>query len=78
MREITSHKVNPVNDKLKITILDEPGAGVTAKREAEPKGKQLLKKLADQYETGDASLKASRGFYLRKLYAGFVNAEDRG
>lgn len=26
MREITSHIVNPVNDKLKITVLDEPGA----------------------------------------------------
>lgn len=27
MREITSHVVNPVNDKLKITVGDEPGAG---------------------------------------------------
>jgi hypothetical protein len=27
MREITSHVVNPVNDKLKITVVDEPGAG---------------------------------------------------
>jgi hypothetical protein len=27
MREITSHIVNPVNDKLKITVVDEPGAG---------------------------------------------------
>lgn len=27
MREITSHIVNPVNDKLKITVLDDPGAG---------------------------------------------------
>lgn len=27
MREITSHRVNPVNDTIKITVLDEPGAG---------------------------------------------------
>lgn len=27
MREITSHVVNPVNDKIKITVMDEPGAG---------------------------------------------------
>lgn len=27
MREITSHVVNPANDKLKITVADEPGAG---------------------------------------------------
>jgi hypothetical protein len=27
MREITSHIVNPVNDKLKITVLDQPGHG---------------------------------------------------
>lgn len=27
MREITSHVVNPVNDKLTITVCDEPGAG---------------------------------------------------
>lgn len=27
MRELTSHKVNPANDKLNITVLDEPGAG---------------------------------------------------
>jgi hypothetical protein len=27
MREITSHIVNPANDKLKITVRDEPGAG---------------------------------------------------
>jgi hypothetical protein len=27
MREITSHIVNPVNDRLRITVLDEPGAG---------------------------------------------------
>lgn len=27
MREITSHVVNPANDKLKIQVTDEPGAG---------------------------------------------------
>lgn len=27
MREITTHKVNPANDLLKITVTDEPGAG---------------------------------------------------
>lgn len=27
MREITSHRVNPANDKLSIHVLDEPGAG---------------------------------------------------
>jgi len=27
MRELTSHKVNPANDKLKIEVLDEPGSG---------------------------------------------------
>lgn len=27
MREIKSHIVNPVNDKLQITVTDEPGAG---------------------------------------------------
>jgi hypothetical protein len=27
MREITDHVVNPANDKLKITVADEPGAG---------------------------------------------------
>jgi hypothetical protein len=27
MREITSHKVNPANDTLEITVRDEPGAG---------------------------------------------------
>lgn len=27
MRELTQHKVNPVNDKLTITVADEPGAG---------------------------------------------------
>jgi hypothetical protein len=27
MREITSHRVNPANDKLTIQVLDEPGAG---------------------------------------------------
>lgn len=27
MRTITSHKVNPANDLLEITVLDEPGAG---------------------------------------------------
>lgn len=26
-REITTHVVNPANDKLKITVLDEPGSG---------------------------------------------------
>lgn len=26
-RELTSHKVNGVNDRLKIAVLDEPGAG---------------------------------------------------
>lgn len=27
MREITTHVVNPVNDKLHIKVMDEPGAG---------------------------------------------------
>lgn len=27
MRELTSHKVNGVNDKLRIEVLDEPGSG---------------------------------------------------
>ena len=27
MRELTDHRVNPANDKLKIEVLDEPGAG---------------------------------------------------
>lgn len=27
MRKITDHQVNPVNDKLTITVMDEPGAG---------------------------------------------------
>lgn len=27
MREITSHKVNPANDRLSITVTDQPGAG---------------------------------------------------
>jgi hypothetical protein len=27
MREITSHIVNPVNDKLSIRVIDQPGAG---------------------------------------------------
>ncbi len=27
MRELTEHKVNPANDKLTITVTDEPGAG---------------------------------------------------
>jgi hypothetical protein len=27
MREITSHIVNPVNDRLRITVLDQPGSG---------------------------------------------------
>lgn len=27
MRELTDHKVNPVNDKIKISVLDDPGAG---------------------------------------------------
>lgn len=27
MREVTSHIVNPVNDKIKIEVTDEPGAG---------------------------------------------------
>ncbi len=27
MREITSHKVNPANDQLKVVVMDEPGAG---------------------------------------------------
>lgn len=27
MREITSHRVNPANDKLTIRVLDEPGSG---------------------------------------------------
>jgi hypothetical protein len=27
MREITSHIVNPVNDKIKIVVLDQPGPG---------------------------------------------------
>jgi hypothetical protein len=27
MREITDHIVNPCNDKLRITVVDEPGAG---------------------------------------------------
>lgn len=26
-RVLTDHKVNPVNDRLKITVVDEPGAG---------------------------------------------------
>src|SRR6185312_9226683 len=27
MRELTSHKVNPANDKLVVQVLDEPGSG---------------------------------------------------
>lgn len=27
MRELTEHKVNPANDRIKITVTDEPGAG---------------------------------------------------
>lgn len=27
MREITSHRVNPANDRIQILIVDEPGAG---------------------------------------------------
>jgi hypothetical protein len=27
MREITEHKVNPANDKLTISVIDEPGPG---------------------------------------------------
>ncbi len=27
MRELTGHKVNPANDKIRITVIDEPGAG---------------------------------------------------
>lgn len=26
-RELNGHKINPVNDKLKVTVIDEPGAG---------------------------------------------------
>lgn len=27
MRKITDHKVNPANDRIDITVMDEPGAG---------------------------------------------------
>lgn len=27
MREITTHKVNPANDKIRIAVVDEPGSG---------------------------------------------------
>lgn len=27
MRTLTSHKINPANDVIKITVLDEPGSG---------------------------------------------------
>lgn len=27
MRELTSHRVNPANDRLAVTVLDEPGSG---------------------------------------------------
>jgi hypothetical protein len=27
MREITDHKVNPINDQIRVQVLDEPGAG---------------------------------------------------
>lgn len=27
MRELTGHRVNPANDKLTVTVMDEPGAG---------------------------------------------------
>lgn len=27
MRELTDHRVNPLNDKIKIAVVDEPGAG---------------------------------------------------
>lgn len=27
MREITSHKINPANDQLRVVVMDEPGAG---------------------------------------------------
>jgi hypothetical protein len=27
MREITEHRVNPINDTIRIQVLDEPGAG---------------------------------------------------
>lgn len=27
MRELTGHKVNPANDRLTVTVLDEPGSG---------------------------------------------------
>lgn len=27
MRELTGHKVNPANDKIEVTVLDEPGSG---------------------------------------------------
>lgn len=27
MRELTDHRVNPANDKIRITVTDEPGAG---------------------------------------------------
>lgn len=32
MRTINTHKVNPVNDKLEIHVLDEPGAGGASHR----------------------------------------------
>ncbi|MCK1281493.1 hypothetical protein IVB46_40375 [Bradyrhizobium sp. 61] len=52
MREITSHIVNPVNDRLRITVLDQPGAGGANHEyriEATNDGSGLPHKIADHH-----------------------------
>ena len=56
MRELTDHKVNPANDKLTITVADEPGAGGASHR-YEIDGFELWKNpsAANSQQTGEAT-----------------------
>lgn len=53
MREITDHIVNPINDRLEVTVTDEPGAGGASHR-YEVKGFQFCTNpslgLDEQYD----------------------------
>lgn len=68
MRHLTSHIVNPVNDKIVINVLDEPGAG-GANHSYQVVIGETGRKIAIDFQNGPISEKGVNGLTQEALLA---------
>lgn len=68
VRELTDHRVNPANDKLKIEVLDEPGAG-GAHHEYEISGFDAMTAVRVSFQNGPIAEAGVNGVTQEALLA---------